>query len=160
MLAGAHFLIGSSIAVLYSKNYLSAFLMGLVSHHLMDRLPHLDLNIFKKDDVLFKDKNPKAWILTISEFILFLLLTFYLLSRFDFTVQKIAVIGGIGGILPDILILIFTRIAFLKKFFSFYITFHKNFHFRLKNKNILFPFLVQTFFILLAILILSKDIGY
>jgi len=160
MLAGSHFLIGSSLAVLFSKNYFIAFLLGFVSHHLIDKLPHLDLNIFKKDNVLFKDKNLKAWLLVIFEFFSFLILTFYLLEKFSLEVQKIAFWGGIGGIFPDVFILVFKRFAFTRKIFSFYFNFHKNFHFKLKDKNFILPFLVQSTFVILSFLILANYKGY
>jgi hypothetical protein len=154
MLGGIHFFTGSALSLSLTKNIYIAFLIGFVSHHLFDRLPHLDLNIFDEDKYeLIKNWDLKVWLLVILEFLFFLILTFYFLGNFDFSLQKIAVFGGIGAIFPDILT-IFIKNFFTKlKIFNFYLNFHKNFHFELKKKNYLLPVFVELLLVVFSIIL-------
>jgi hypothetical protein len=154
MLGGIHFFTGSALSLSLTKNIYIAFLIGFISHHLSDRLPHLDLNVFdenKYDSI--KKWDLKVWLLVILEFLFFLIFTFYFLGRFDFSLQKIAVFGGIGAIFPDILTILIENFFPKLKVFDFYFHFHKNFHFELKNKNYLLPVLVELLLIVFDIIL-------
>jgi hypothetical protein len=154
MLGGIHFFTGSALSLSLTKNIYIAFLIGFISHHLFDRLPHLDLNIFDEDKYeSIKNWDLKIWLLVILEFLFFLIFTFYFLGSFDFSLQKIAVFGGIGAIFPDVLT-IFIKSFFPKlKIFDFYFNFHKNFHFKLKKKNYLIPALIELLLIVFSIIL-------
>lgn len=144
MLGGIHFFVGSAISVSVTKNPFFAFILGILSHHLLDFLPHFDLNIFEDHKYKsLKDWDKKVWFLVISEFFFFFLLTFYFLGKFEFNIQRIAFLGGMGGIIPDVFTLLIKTFLAKPKMFNFYLNFHENFHYRPKNKKILLPILVE-----------------
>ncbi len=153
MLAGLHFFVGSAVSISSTRNLINAFILGVLSHHLLDFLPHLDLNIFNRKYNLIKDWDKKVWFLVISEFSLFLILTFYFLGRFDFQVQKIGFWGGIGGIFPDVLTLFLKNFFPNLKIFDFYLNFHKKFHYQFKDKKILLPILVELLILFFSLLL-------
>lgn len=137
MLGGIHFLTGSVLSLSLTSNSLSAFLIGVISHHFLDFLPHLDLNIFDADKTRsLKNWDKKAWILVIGEFFLFFFIALYFLVQIvDLNKQMIFLIGGLGGILPDILSLFF-RYFLPKLKNNFYNKLHQSFHFKFQgNKN-------------------------
>jgi len=154
MLGGIHFFTGSALSLSLTKNIYNAFLIGFVSHHLLDRLPHLDLNIFDEDKYeSIKNWDLKVWLLVILEFLFFLIFTFYFLKKIDFSLQKIAFSGGIGAIFPDAFTILIKTFFPKLKIFNFYLNFHKNFHFELKKKNYLLPLLVELLLIVFDIIL-------
>jgi hypothetical protein len=162
MLGGIHFFTGSALSLSSTKNIYIAFLIGFVSHHLADRLPHLDINIFDKNKYnSIKDWDLKVWLLVILEFLFFLSFTFYFLGRFDFSLQKIAVLGGFGAIFPDIFTILIKNFFPKLKIFNFYFNFHKNFHFQFRKRNYLVPVLVELLLIAMGIILfLGININY
>jgi hypothetical protein len=154
MLGGIHFFTGSALSLSLTRNIYIAFLIGFLSHHFFDRLPHLDLNIFDNDKYeSIKNWDLKIWLLVILEFLFFLILTFYFLGNFDFSLQKIAVFGGIGAIFPDCFTILIKTFFPKLKIFDFYFNFHKNFHFKFKKKNYLIPVLVELLLIIFCIIL-------
>jgi len=152
MLAGIHFFSASAIALNVTSNYLTALIIGFIVHHLEDLLPHLDLNIFQSEKLKsVKDWDYKIWFLVLGEFLIFLILTFYYLTYYTFDKQLIALIGGFGALLPDIISFSLNSFFPRIKILDFYKNFHKNFHFKLKNQNYLLPILIELLIILLAI---------
>jgi hypothetical protein len=159
MLLGIHFFSSSAFAVSLTKNPMAAITIGLVVHHLTDYLPHLDTNIFtSKKYFSLKDFNSpedyKKIVLTVGEFIIFMLLFFYLIGHRPLELQKIAFWGGVGGLLPDLLN--FINIIFANRLNHFslfrkYASFHRNFHYRSKNK--ILPLVVQGFLFLLSLIL-------
>ena len=161
MLGGAHFFIGAAIGLSFNNIYTS-FLAGIFSHHLLDRLPHLDLNVFESNKYRnLKDWDLKIWLLVAGEFLFFMIATFYFIKNFDFNLQKIAFLGAIGGIFPDVFTILIRNCFPNLNIFNFYLNFHKNFHFKLGNKNYLIPILIELILILLSITVfLSFRINY
>ncbi|GIW67342.1 MAG: hypothetical protein KatS3mg096_210 [Candidatus Parcubacteria bacterium] len=153
MLGGIHFFLGSALSSALTQHIFIAFLIGFVSHHLSDYLPHLDLNIFFKNYQTIKDWDVKIWLLVVIEFIIFVLFTFYFIGKLDFNLQKIAVIGGLGAIFPDIFTLGIKTLLPNLKIFNFYFNFHKNFHFKLKNKNYLLPIIIEILLIIFGVIL-------
>jgi len=162
MLGGFHFFTGSALSLSLTRNIYLAFLIGFASHHLSDCLPHLDLNIFDENKYnSIKDWDTKVWLLVILELLFFLSFTFYFLGNFDFSLQKIAVFGGIGAIFPDCFTILIKTFFPKLKIFDFYFNFHKNFHFKFKKKNYLIPVLVEILLIIFSvILFLGVNINY
>ncbi len=154
MLPGFHFFVGSSLALGLTQKEALALVIGILSHHFLDRLPHLDLNLFKKNEISsIKNWSKTIWVLVISEFFLFLFLTFSLMRNLDFDSWKIAFLGGLGGILPDLL----TLLSYVQgrpkfKILDIYLDFHKKFHYRFEGKYFL-PLLVQLLLFLLSLII-------
>lgn len=156
MLAGIHFFVASALSANLAPGPLTAIFIGFASHHLLDRLPHADINIFDGKDLLRQQKNLKIWTLVIIEFIFFLLITFYFLGKHDLNFQKIAFLGGLGGIAPDILT-IFFRQFFNKrpKIVQSYLNFHKNFHFNLvKRREIFLGFIIEILIFVFGLILL------
>lgn len=134
MLPGSHFFVASALASKFSSNFLSSFIIGFISHHLFDLLPHIDFNIFKtKKNRSFKEFNFGDYLIIFIEFIFFVILTFYFLNNFSLEKQKLIIISGIAGVLPDIITFFIGIFSLKLKFLDFYLRFHKNFHFKLKN---------------------------
>lgn len=158
MLPGIHFFVGSALGLL-TKNYFYAFLIGFISHHVTDRLPHLDINIFRfsknKDYKTIKDWDLNIWILVLSEFLFFLILTFYFIGNFDIKFQKLSLIGGLGAIFPDIFTFVFRLFLPQNRLFNFYFNFHKNFHFKLDNKNLILPIVIEILLIIFCYILFS-----
>jgi len=154
MLGGVHFFAGSALSLSLTKNIYIAFLIGFISHHLFDRLPHLDLNIFPKDKYKsIKNWDLKVWLLVVSEFLFFIIFTFYFLNKIDFSFKKIAIFGGVGAIFPDLFTLLLKNFFPKLRFFNFYLNFHKSFHFEFKNKNYLLPVLIEMILIVFSIIL-------
>jgi len=154
MLGGIHFFIGSALSLSLTKNIYFAFLIGFLSHHLADRLPHLDLNVLDEHRYKsIKNWDLKVWLIVTIEMIFFILLVFYFLNKLDFSLQKIAIFGGLGAIFPDIFTLVIKSFFSKLKIFNFYFNFHKNFHFKLKNKNYFLPILIELILIVLGIIL-------
>lgn len=156
MLAGFHFYTATALALGFQANYLSSILIGIASHHLLDRLPHLDLNIFNKKYKKREDLDFKFFFLVSLEFLFFLFLTFYFIGNYDLEVQKIIVLGGLAGLLPDCLDFLNLLLnGSLSKFklFQIYSNFHhKHSHFKYNNQKFL-PLIIQISIFLLSTLI-------
>lgn len=154
MLGGIHFFVGSALGVGLTNYPWQAFLVGVISHHLLDSLPHLDTNLFGENDVLFEKKDWRAWLIVSLEFVFFILITFYFLSDFNSKIQKIGFWGGLGAILPDVFSIILGRLKFKKPpIIEKYLYFHKkifhyqkifNFHFEKKWLIIVFCLLIES----------------
>lgn len=159
MLPGTHFFVASALSFKIAPNLFSAFILGFLSHHFLDFLPHLDLNIFNNEKYkTIKNWDLKIYFLIVTEFLFFLLLAFYFLGKVPLEKQKIAFVGGMSGLLPDIIT--FSLRSFFPKFsfLNFYLKFHKNFHFQLENKffSYFLAILSQIAVILLAIFLFSS----
>lgn len=155
MLPGIHFFTASALSYSLSKNYFSSFLIGIAVHHILDYLPHLDVNLIKKRYQKRSDLDLKFFLFTLPEFIIFTILTFYFIGDLSLDKQKIIFIGGISGILPDLLNFFdlflngkLSKLALFRK----YKDFHKDFHFEYKGKKLL-PILVEIFVFLFALVI-------
>lgn len=153
MLPGIHFFVSSALSSHLADNYSQALVFGVISHFVLDKLPHLDVNIFGKKDVLFEKKDLRAWLLVITEFSFFLLLSFYFIGNFDLNKQKIIFLGGIGGILPDILSVVFRKSNL--KIIKIYQDFHQNWQYQFtKTKKNIFTALAIELLIFFFALIL------
>lgn len=135
MLAGAHLIFGNAIAATTTVHPAAAFLIGLISHHLGDYLPHLDSNVLRLgDDFLPLKKWPrKLWLLVIIELVigLAILLTFW--SKFAGK-ESIIFWASVGSLLPDLISLTFIKGWLLQsKAGRAYLNFHREFHSHLKN---------------------------
>ncbi len=159
MLPGSHFFVASALSLQFTSNSLVAISLGFISHHFLDFLPHLDTNIFRNEKYRsIKNWDLKVYSLLISEFIFFIILTFYFLGKFSLEKQKIALLGGLGSLLPDITTLFINSFLPGFNYLNFYLRFHKNFHFKLENKFFSYSsaILTQLFIIFLAIFIFNS----
>ena len=150
MLGGIHFLTGAALGSSLSHNSFGSFLIGVASHHFLDILPHIDTNIFGEKGRTIKKWSSEIWLLVVGEFFLLTILMVLLLMNKKYVWQQ-AFWGGIGGILPDIITIVFqdllpTRNKLLKS----YIHFQCNiFQFKREIKKFIFPSLFIYFIILI-----------
>ncbi|OGD56508.1 hypothetical protein A2V71_02395 [Candidatus Berkelbacteria bacterium RBG_13_40_8] len=96
-----HFLAGAAISTA-TNSYPVAFLLGFLSHFVLDALPHLDPGTFF--NVPGNEKKPwPTWIyaFAILEFFTAIIIFFFIFrNRPDFAIISV---GGLGGIMTDIL---------------------------------------------------------
>lgn len=144
MLGGIHFFAGASTSLLLTNNYLFAPIIGIVSHHLLDRLPHLDLNVMQPPNDNLSTAKTKVKLFVFGELIIFTLFTVILINKYfnnSLIHLTIAILGGLGGIAPDVLTILFKQRLKTFKVFKTYFDFHENFHFKLKEKKLKYCFL-------------------
>ncbi len=159
MLPGSHFFVASALSLKFTSEPWLAFSVGFISHHFLDFLPHLDMNIFRNEKYRsIKNWDLKVYFLLISEFLFFIILTFYFLGNFSLEKQKIALLGGLGSLFPDIITLFINSFLSGFNYLNFYLRFHKNFHFKLENKFLSYfsAILTQLFIIFLTIFIFNS----
>jgi len=119
--------IHGSAAILISEQTNSiylAFILGFISHFILDFLPH-ENNRLKK---WVKDKNEikKYFFLALADFSLLSIITAILFYKLTFANPWIIITGIFGSILPDILwgIHKVTKWKFLKKYHDFHSWIH------------------------------------
>lgn len=96
-----HALVGASTAI-FTNNIYVAFLVGLISHFILDGLPHLEPSSL----VTNNPDGTKHWSIWVYVFVaaeLLISITFFyfLRQRADF---NLLLAGAAGGILPDLII--------------------------------------------------------
>lgn len=129
--AAAGAVIGNSM-----PNPIFAFLIGFVSHFVLDRIPHIDPNLDTATEKNFHFTKPVIYTSAIAfiDTIFVILLAYILIKKFP--VQPMNTIYGIiGSILPDYLIGLSVLIK--NKYLSAFERFHRFWHF--DEKKILLP---------------------
>jgi len=136
MLIGTHIIVGS-VAGLALDNPLGALFLGLISHLLLDTIPHFDTvddNIFTKRQIT----------IVAAELIVAILLIYSLVWRHTGLTAPI-ILGSIGGFLPDCL----DNVPVLKDYFrrtkfgALFHYWHERWH--RKQKVISIAILTQSF---------------
>lgn len=111
----------TAAATVIGKHIISAplaFLLGLLSHFLLDLIPHgdsdLDSDFIKS--VKKKGISKKFLMIGMIDLFVLILLLFYFVYNFEFISQSHVIWAIIGGILPDILMVIYrlTKFKWLK----------------------------------------------
>lgn len=144
MLGGMHFFTGSVIGASLSNNPIVSFFLGVVSHHLLDYLPHFDTNLFGERGKDLKSWPKKAWFLVVFEFFGFALLLFLFFFQ-ERNLWLNLFFGGFGGIFPDIFSIFFRSLVKTKnRLVQKYIDFHiEKVHFRKPiEQNLSFAILI------------------
>ncbi|MCL5257803.1 MAG: hypothetical protein M1505_01035 [Patescibacteria group bacterium] len=166
MLIGAHLITSDAIALVLTDKPWIAFLIGVVSHHLFDALPHLDSNIFKEinqgDGANGKIKNwpIKFWLFFAADLIIGVFFLIYILNNFaqSFNQRLIVFWASFGAILPDLINFFFHEQLRQSSLGKIYFNFHKNFHWRFrsqpKTKQIVAVGLTQSLIIFLALILI------
>lgn len=141
MLAGAHLILGNAVALSLTKKPLYAFLIGFITHHIFDLLPHLDRNVFVK---VSDNKNPenikkflslkewplKVWILFLAEIFIGIFLFLFFSKELIIKNPLMVLSATIGALLPDIFCAVISRdLANKYNFIRRYFNFHKIFHY-------------------------------
>jgi len=143
-----HFLIGS-ILITIIPDFLLAFLIILITHYLLDFLPHWEYSI--------KNIKKKKWKKSLPDFLKIVLdfaIGILIVSIF-FKNPFIPLIGGFLGVLPDGLI--FLQLVIPNKMLNLHSSFHNKIHILKNNKNpliviagLLIKVLIITIFILFS----------
>ena len=128
-----HLAVGAAVGYA-TKNPILGFFAGVLSHHLIDQIPHSDggsLNI--SVDNFTKDKRIIAIVAT--DFILLVVVAYLLLSHVG--VYWPMILGGFGGVLPDLIDNMPYWTPRLRKIypFNYYHQFHEKFHFTIMNED-------------------------
>ncbi len=161
MLLGVHFFTASSLSVSLSQSYFSGLIIGIISHHLLDRLPHIDSNILNKKYKKIKDFDVQYIFLVIGEMMIFLILSFLFIDKMPPSLKNLAIIGGIGGVLPDLIkffdsFLCKNKISYKIKILALYHKFHKNFHYQEKKINKPLAVLIEILLIALSVFLFKS----
>ncbi|MFA5133621.1 MAG: hypothetical protein WC459_02350 [Patescibacteria group bacterium] len=114
MLFTTHAITGATIGIL-SGNPLLGFGLGVLSHHILDAIPHFDQGSLYID----KDRGPiwlgakyeekqkfkvrRDWIILFADWAVSGAIFLYLLIRLPISFWPLLICGGIGGLLTDIL---------------------------------------------------------
>lgn len=132
MLLSQHAIIGAAIG-LQTGNPWMGFAGGLVLHNLMDRLPHVDVNILHIENGTENTEYELGWkdyfVVAIDSLILFAVL-FYIWNVTRQT--NLIFLSALGGVLPDFI----DNVPFWNKYFRktgfgrLYHNFHESFHWR------------------------------
>lgn len=148
MILTPHILAGALIGA-RTNSLSTAFIFGLVSHYLLDQVPHWDYNVKKVED---GSKNFQAvvhWLKIGLDFLLPFLI--FGLSAPDERTFFLSLSGATGAALPDFLMFLSWRVPSSKILNSFE-TFHHNNHTKIKlglsEGLVSYAFILALFFIL------------
>ncbi|GIW66929.1 MAG: hypothetical protein KatS3mg095_0827 [Candidatus Parcubacteria bacterium] len=159
MLAGSHLIFANAIFSNLTQNNLSAFILGIISHHLADRLPHLDLNLIKHtkyNNINFFKLPLKIQLLIYFEFLIGIFFVYYYFIEVYKINNFIIFYLSLGSILPDILNIFLKNKLEKINLFNYYFRFHKNFHFRLSDNTNKFKVLLIQIIILIISLVFFR----
>ncbi len=146
----AHLAVGAAVGY-FTKNPVLGFFAGVASHHIIDQIPHSDggsLNVPVEN--FTKDKRIIAIVLL--DFILMIVVAMSLLNLKGLYLPMI--LGGLGGILPDLIDNMPFWTPRLRKisFFKAYHKFHETFHFTIMADDFIFAGVVTQIFLIGAAL--------
>lgn len=148
MLGGAHLIISNGLINNLTKIPISAFILGIISHHICDRVPHMDFSS-NYNNYKFKNLPLKTKFFISFEFligVLFLYFFFYKLYKADLL---ILIATSFGAIFPDIITILFGNYLKPNKFILKYMEFHRKFH--SENKNIIFNIISEILLMVFSI---------
>lgn len=136
----AHTLAGGAVGGLMATP-VGALGFGVLTHHLLDAIPHYDLGSwrkmkFSKKEVCQTPWTPFEWTGVILDFLISIILIAIL---YQASGNPLIIWGGIGGILPDVWDNSPLWRTKLRKFLPFrlYHQFHEGFHLSLEKKSLI-----------------------
>jgi len=130
-----HLIAGGAIGALTGEPA-SAFLLGVVSHHLLDKTPHTDIGTYYYgrwqqlgvDRSNFTISRPLDWAIGLTDVIIGCSIGFFVWRATGFNIAVLA--GAIGAVLPDVvdngpfIQLWFRKTAFGKRYHKMHWQFH------------------------------------
>jgi hypothetical protein len=152
MFLTVHALAGTLIGQAANQPWLG-FGLGIVSHFLLDLIPHGDEHLIKDKNLVTKKEIGKMVLLAAVDGLIMLILLFTLIKIRIISLTLTILAGIIGSIIPDF----FNGILILldQKYFKKAIAFHYNLHFLTgKSVSLKVGLLIQAVFILSFIFIL------
>ncbi|MAF25778.1 hypothetical protein CL634_09430, partial [bacterium] len=109
-----------------------AFLLGIISHFVLDAIPHTDPEIIDTKAVkagLSKEILTRFRRIVAIDVLLVLTVVMIALNRVSTPMTNSIMLGAIGGILPDAILGLSMLYGAKKKVLSKYVDFHAFFHF-------------------------------
>ena len=168
MVFTTHAITGAAIG-LATGNPILAFVFGFLSHFILDSIPHFDQGSFYMD----KDKGPawlgakyeeskekfktgkRDWIILFFDFAVAGAIGLCLLFYVPMNCWLLLILGGLGGILPDVFDGSPWRYKFRKlKFGKIFHKFHNFFHWPLSMKYFYFGFLIQVVIVAIGLFLM------
>lgn len=130
-------------------NPLLGFMIGMMSHFLLDMIPHGDSKISDKLRIHKKKKGPIAYGTIDSILAIFLILTLVGNPNYDHGTAFTA--GIVGSILPDLLVGLFeiTKSRYLKWFYKLHFFFHDYFVANHKDIKLHYSIMTQAAFVVI-----------
>lgn len=119
-----------------TKNPYLGFAAGLISHHVMDIIPHSDSgSLGANAKNIFKKENRIGLIWAVSDAVVGVGLFVFILLKFN--CQSAVLWGTIGAVLPDLIDNSPFWSVKLRQIvpFNYYHKFHEKYHFTISNKN-------------------------
>lgn len=175
MLITTHVVVGAAIGF-YSGNVFAGFLIGWLSHYLLDALPHFDrgsIHLKKTGPVylnsffgVFKEKkqkisggklSAKEWAIIIPDIAATILIIGFLFWFFPLENFILIFAGAAGAVSPDVLSAIFffwPKAGQKLPTFYQYQKLHHFFHWTVNQNNAIWGILIQIFILLGAIVLL------
>jgi len=146
MIYTSHIIVGSAIGYSTEKSPI-AFAGGLVSHHLLDSVPHLDPGAFSKNE---GDVFKPASLLFIAVDLTIGTIAFYYIWKFSgFNVSVFW--GALGAVLPDVVDNGPWRAIRKLPIFKQYHQLHHSLHSTVTKKNWLLGVITQVIIIVIAL---------
>lgn len=127
MILTPHILAGALIGA-QTTNPIAAFVFGLVSHYLIDKIPHWDYDIKKIEEKSGGGKIITQWLKIGFDLALPLLIIGFLAPNEQ--ILKLSLLGAAGGILPDFLL--YLSWQFPVKILTAHAKFHDKNHSKIK----------------------------
>lgn len=150
MTLGTHIVVGTALASVYAGGPVAAFGIGLISHYLLDSIPHWDYPISSNNE-----KNVKAFTTDVTKVFTDVLIGVgimaFILSPERIFTDPVIIAAIIGSAFPDFLQfgLIVYKHEVLNKLQRFHHSFHS--HLSLNDKplkGIIYQVLIIVFFVL------------
>lgn len=129
MLIATHAAVGALVAQ-HSPTAFWAFVVGFISHLLIDMIPHGDAHLYEQYQRKESKKQVRDALLKVSyDAIAAVMIIAWVFAYAPITSAKITAWGIIGSILPDLLVGIyeFYKHPFLRWFHTLHFTFHNYF---------------------------------
>ena len=101
MLSIAHVFVGAAVGAA-TGNPVVAVLAGVLSHHLLDQIPHWDVGSFYAPDFDTDEPNRRDYLIAAVDGLSAAGILWWLAVTYSFGAWIPLVAGGVGGLLPDL----------------------------------------------------------
>ncbi len=153
MLSTAHVLVGAALGSVTGDVYLAA-LAGLLSHHVMDLVPHWDPGSWHYPNKQFK-WTKRDWQVAIIDNIIFVLIWLLLLGLFwGQPLMWPVLVGGFMAVFPDIWHHIPLWKNFTRRFTKSWFGFHQSVHSTVPANNWVLGVFTQVFISVTSIIVI------
>lgn len=146
MFLTTHAAIGA-IGAQYAPNPLWGFVIGFVSHFIIDMIPHGDAHLY--EGYKSRAKVRKAIAYVSMDAVAGIILVSWLFTSVPINNPTIVLFGVLGGVLPDLLVGLYeiVRHKWLKSFCNFHFFFHNFFVHRKRDVRLRHGIIMQIAFL-------------